>query len=87
MPKPNDSRIGRLKDELAKAKEKAAEWQARARDIERQITELENMEILRLVRSVAPSPEELRSLLERIQASFGTTTTNLSEEETEKHEM
>ncbi len=78
MPKPNDSRIGRLKDELARAKEKAAEWQARARDIERQITELENMEILRLVRSVTSSPEELRSLLTRIQASGWTANNNIS---------
>lgn len=87
MPKANDGRIGRLRDELARAKEKAAEWQARARDIERQITELENTEILRLVRSVAASPEEVRSLLERIQASFGTANNHISKEETEQHEM
>ncbi len=78
MTKANDSRIERLKDELAKAKEKAAEWQARARDIERQITELENMEILRLVRSVTSSPEELRSLLTRIQESGWTENNDIS---------
>jgi len=87
MTKANDSRIGRLKEELAKAKEKAAEWQARTRDIERQITELENIEILRLVRSVTSSPEELRSLLTRIQESGWTANNHISKEETEKHEM
>ena len=34
-------RIDKLKAELSKAREKAAEWQARAKEIERQITELE----------------------------------------------
>jgi len=87
MPKPNDTKLSRLKEDLQRAKEKAAEWQARARDIERQITELENTEILRLVRSVAASPEEVRSLLERIQASFGTANNHISKEETEQHEM
>ena len=53
-------RIDKLKAELSKAREKAAEWQARAKEIERQITELENTEILQMVRGVAASPEELR---------------------------
>ena len=39
-------KIDRLKADLAKAKEKASEWQARVKDIERQITEQENLEIL-----------------------------------------
>lgn len=69
MPRMNDGKIKKLKDELTRAKEKAAEWQARVRDIERQITEQENMEILRAVRSVAATPEELRGLLERIQTA------------------
>jgi len=64
-----DSKIGRLKADLVKAKEKASEWQARVRDIERQITEQENLEILQAVRSVVASPEELRSLLDAIRAA------------------
>jgi len=64
-----NNRIGRLKDDLARAKERLTEYQARVRDIERQITEQENLEILRAVRSVAASPEDLRGLLERIQAA------------------
>src|SRR5699024_12011159 len=61
-------RIDKLKAELSKAREKAAEWQARAKEIERQITELENTEILQMVRGVAASPEELRELLDRIRS-------------------
>lgn len=68
MPQTN-SRIGKLRDDLARAKEKAAEWQAKARDIERQITEQENLEILRTVRSIVASPEELPELLARIRAA------------------
>ncbi len=39
MREVRDNKIGRLKAELVKAKEKASEWQARVRDIERQITD------------------------------------------------
>lgn len=60
-------KIDRLKTELVKAKEKAAEWQARVRDLEKQITEQENLEILQVVRGVAASPEELRGLLDMIR--------------------
>ena len=64
MPK-----IEKLKDDLAHAREKAAEWSARVREIERKITEQENLEILQLVHSVAASPEELRGLLNQITAA------------------
>lgn len=60
-------KIDRLKMELTKAKEKSAEWQARVRDLEKQITEQENLEILQVVRRVAASPEELRGLLNMIR--------------------
>lgn len=59
----------RIRADLVNAREKASQWQARARDFERQLTELENMEILRMVHDVASSPEELRSLLDLIRAS------------------
>lgn len=64
-----EMKISRLKADLARAREKANEWTARARDIERQITECENTEILQVVRSVAATPEELRSVLAMIQAA------------------
>ena len=43
-------RSDRLKEELARAKLKAAEWQAKVKDLERRITEQENMEIVQAVR-------------------------------------
>ena len=55
--------------ELEKAREKAAEWQARVRDLEKQVTEQENLAILREVRAIAASPEELRGLLDALRAA------------------
>ncbi|MCI9349257.1 MAG: DUF4315 family protein [Oscillibacter sp.] len=69
----------RLKAELTKAREKSAQWQARVREIERKITEQENLEILRAVRDVVSSPKELRALLKHIQAVEQPS--NLNEEE------
>ena len=57
----------RLRADIANAREKASQWQARTRDLERQLADLENMEILRMVHDVASSPEELRGLLDLIQ--------------------
>ena len=56
----------RIRADLTNAREKASQWQARTRDLERQLTELENTEILRIVHGVASSPEELRGLLDLI---------------------
>ena len=41
-------KIERLRADLEKARQKAVEWQARAKDIERQITEHENLEIIHM---------------------------------------
>ena len=59
----------RLKAELERAREKAAEWQAKVRDLEKQVREQENLEILREVPAIAASPEELRGLLDALRAT------------------
>ena len=69
MREVKESRIDKLKAELVRAREKASEWQARVRDIERQITELENLEIIQTVRGIMTAPEDLRGLLNMIQAA------------------
>ena len=63
------TKIEKLKIELERAKKKSSEWQARVRDIEKQITDCENTEILQTVRGIAASPEELRGLLDMLRAS------------------
>ena len=62
------SKLEKLKTELARAKKKSGEWQARVRDIEKQITDCENTEILQAVRSIAATPEELRGLRDMLRA-------------------
>lgn len=79
-------KIERLKADLAKAREKAAEWQARVKDIERQITEQENLAIIQAVRGVTASPEELRDVLGLIQSMKEPPKTNLIKEEPNQHE-
>ena len=73
----------RIRADLSNAREKASQWQARARDFERQLTELENTEILRIVHGVASSPEELRGLLDLIRAEQEPPQTNLTDQKDE----
>lgn len=79
-------KIERLKSDLAKAREKAAEWQARVKDIERQITERENLEIIQAVRGVTASPEELRDILDLIQSAKEPPKSNFVKEEPNPYE-
>ena len=80
MREPLETKKEKLRADLIRANEKAREWQARARDIERQITECENMEILQAVRGVASSPEELRAVLDLIRTITTSPTTNFEKE-------
>lgn len=61
-------KIERIREELGKARRKAAERQARAKDLERQLTEQENLEIIQAVRSITVAPEELGDILVRIRS-------------------
>ena len=69
MREVKDAKIDKLKTELVRAREKASEWQARVRDLERQITEQENLQIIQTVRGIASEPEDLRELLNMIRAA------------------
>ena len=82
MREPLPVKREKLRADLVRANEKIREWQARARDIERQITECENMEILQAVRSVASSPEELWAVLDMIRATTTSSATNYGKENT-----
>ena len=69
MREPMEAKKDKLRADLVRAKEKASEWQARVRDIERQITEQENLEIIQAVRGVITAPEDLRAVLDMIRAA------------------
>lgn len=80
MREPKEAKLDKLKAELVRAKEKASEWQARVRDIERQITEQENLEIIQAVRGMISAPEDLRSVLDMIRAANQPSATNFGKE-------
>lgn len=65
---------GRVILEIAKTKEKISEFQNKLRELERQKTELENTEIVELVRSTKMNTSELSEFLkayhEKTDASF-----------------
>jgi len=56
-------KIERISKEIQKAKEKVSEFQARLRELEKQKTELENMEIVDTVRGMDISLTDLAALL------------------------
>ena len=80
MRKPRETKIDALKADLVRAKEKASEWQARVRDIERQITEQENIEIVQAVRGMISEPEDLRTVLNMIRAMNESPAANFGKE-------
>ena len=51
------NKIDKLDKELEKAREKAAEWQAKIRELEKQKQEEENSQIVQAVRSLKLSPQ------------------------------
>ena len=57
------NKIDRIDREIAKTREKLAEYQNRLRELEAQKTEAENLQIVQLVRAVRMTPQELNALL------------------------
>ena len=64
-----DERLVKLKADRDHAYEKAAEWTAKGKELDRKITEVENLEILRVVRGMTTSPEDWRNVLNMLQAA------------------
>ena len=52
------NKIDKLDKELEKAREKAAEWQAKIRELEKQKQEEENSQIVQAVRSLKLTPAQ-----------------------------
>lgn len=57
------NKIDKLDKELEKAREKAAEWQAKIRELEKQKQEEENSQIVQAVRSLKLTPDALAAFL------------------------
>lgn len=58
-----NSKITRLRAERSKNDEKIAALRARNNEIDRQIIELENLDIVGMIRSVGMTPEQLAALI------------------------
>ncbi len=62
-------KITRLREEHCKNKDKISELQARNRDIEKQIRELENTDIVGMVRAKGLTLEDFAALLQTMTAA------------------
>lgn len=60
-------KIKKLKTERQKNEEKISLYRSRNTEIDKQITELENLDIVGLVRSVGLTPEQLAELIRQPQ--------------------
>ena len=64
------NKIDKIEKELEKAREKAAEWQAKIRELEKQKPEEENSQIVQAVRSLKLTPAELMAFLSDPKHAF-----------------
>ena len=62
------SKSAKIEAEIEKVKGKIATQQARLRELEQQKTELENTEIVGMVRGLEVTPEELASIIQAIRS-------------------
>ena len=60
-------KIAKLRAELEKNTERIARLQARNGELKQQIQELENLDIISMVRECGMTPEQLSALLEKLQ--------------------
>ena len=62
-----NAKIKKINAEYEKNAAKIAELQARQKELDKQRTELENLDIVGMVRSMGMTPEELAALIEASQ--------------------
>lgn len=60
-------KIAKLRAELEKNTERIARLQARNGELKQQIQELENLDIVNMVRECGMTPEQFSALLEKLQ--------------------
>lgn len=85
-----NAKIERVSKEINKTKEKISEFQAKLRELEKQKTEFENMEIVEAVRGMDISLADLATLLKAAKTGGATSgqfdpkSTTQEQEETEE---
>ena len=80
------NKIDKLDKELEKAREKAAEWQAKIRELEKQKQEEENSQIVQAVRSLKLTPAELMAFLNDPKNSLAASGPNCPQPEAPEEE-
>lgn len=65
-------KIDKVTAEIGKTKAKIGEYNTKLRELEKQKTELENIEIVELVRGVEASPAELAAFIKAFREKSGT---------------
>lgn len=80
-----NGKINKVIAEIDKTKAKISEYNSRLRELEKQKTELENTEIVELVRGVEASPAELAAFIKAFREQSGTPVL-LKEKEGKDHE-
>lgn len=66
-----NQKIAKINAEIDKTKAKIFEFQSRLRELERQKTEVENTEIVELVRGVDATPQELAAFIRAFRENSG----------------
>ena len=80
------NKLQKVLSEIDKVKEKIAVQQTRLRELEQQKTELENMEIVGMVRGLDVAPEELAAFIKAFRSSTAGTPDFMGKKEDEENE-
>ena len=81
-----NQKIQKIVTEIEKVKSKIATQQARLRELEQQKTELENTEIVGMVRGLDVAPEELVAFIKAFRSSTAGTPDFMEKKEDEENE-
>lgn len=80
-------KLERIEQEITKTKDAISKQQARLRELEAQRTEVENLQIVQMVRAMRMTPAELSAFLDGKQtATAAPTATRFSREEDTENE-
>ena len=81
------NKIQRIDQEIAKVREKIAEYQDKLKTLEAQKTEAENLEIVQMVRALRLTPEQLNPMLSGgTVPGMAAASANYNEQEDTDHE-
>ena len=76
-----NSKLDKLRDELAKARKKKAEWDTKVKELERKCREEENSQIHDMVHAANVTPEQLKELLEMFASDTAQNSSNIIKRE------